>query len=737
MNISDVSFTGILIKAGWMSVMCVITGLFAWLIVARAKKKIALASKGVKSKESIVAEQFAAKDAEISRLTSQLGDMQACQKVSEEKLAQLKELERAHTAAGSELLAAKSEVEKAKMEMEALKAGASDGAEQLAAKDSEIVRLTFKTLDMQARQEDFEEKLARLKELERTHTATEAELFAARRRLEKAEMELAALKAGVSDGAGRLAAKDAEMARLLSQLADAQARQKAFEARLAQLKESQTAHSATEAELLSIKRKFEKAETEIGALKDKSAAAVEQISSKDNEIVRLTFHLSDMQARQEAYEEKLAQLKELEKTHIATEAELLSAKRKIEKAETELEALKDRSAAATDQLTANDAEMNRLASKMSDMQAAHEISISRLKERLAIMGAQQEISEKKLSRMKTYETDAQQDKAEIGRQKQAASELLDEMEALRAKAATAAEQFAANDAEIKRLTSQLADMQANHESSVNGLKERLAIMAAQQDISEKKLSRMKTYEADAQRDKAEIEKQKQAAGALMDELDALKAGSAAVSEQLAAKDIEIKRLASQLADMQANNEVSGSRLKERLAMMIAQQEFSEKKLSRMKAYESDAQRDKAEIEKQKQIANELLDELNALRAGSDVSDQLAAKDAEIARLAYQLSELLAHKDAYENRLAQFKKIESDMQRLESETEERRKSSQEIKRRVEESMARMRLINDKAKENVELLASLAGEKEFDEFRRSINIDDIILKQDGEIKELRSL
>ncbi|MCX5667003.1 MAG: hypothetical protein NTY34_01650, partial [Candidatus Omnitrophica bacterium] len=159
-----------------------------------------------------------------------------------------------------------------------------------------------------------------------------------------------------------------------------------------------------------------------------------------------------------------------------------------------------------------------------------------------------------------------------------------------------------------------------------------------------------------------------------------------------------------------------------LADTQARQEAYENRLAQLKEME------KAQDTEIKRLRQQL--------AGSSAGkEELAAKDSEIKRLNAQLADTQARQEAYENRLAQFKKIESDMQRLESETEERRKSSHDIKRRVEESRMKMRLLSEKAKENVELLASFAGGKEFDEFRKSIHLDEIIQKHEDEIKELR--
>ncbi|MCX5667131.1 MAG: hypothetical protein NTY34_02315, partial [Candidatus Omnitrophica bacterium] len=193
MNIFDLSFTGIWIKAGWMSMMSIITGLLAWRIAGLAKIDNVPANDSAQAAESARAElaalkkeadkahaelrnlktvsgsddkKSAAKDSEIKRLSAQLVDTQARQEASENRFAQLKETEKAYAGAESDAQRDKAEIEKQKQiadglldELDRLKADSSAGKEELAAKDSEIKRLSAQLVDTQARQEASENRL--------------------------------------------------------------------------------------------------------------------------------------------------------------------------------------------------------------------------------------------------------------------------------------------------------------------------------------------------------------------------------------------------------------------------------------------------------------------------------------------------------------------------------------------------------------------------------------------------
>ena len=86
-------------------------------------------------------------------------------------------------------------------------------------------------------------------------------------------------------------------------------------------------------------------------------------------------------------------------------------------------------------------------------------------------------------------------------------------------------------------------------------------------------------------------------------------------------------------------------------------------------------------------------------------------------------------------MAELKKTESDILWLEKVLNEQKKTSHELKQRVQENKIKIQLLNEKTKENVELIARFARGKEFDEFRKSIYLDEIIQKYEDEIKHLR--
>jgi chromosome segregation ATPase len=115
--------------------------------------------------------------------------------------------------------------------------------------------------------------------------------------------------------------------------------------------------------------------------------------------------------------------------------------------------------------------------------------------------------------------------------------------------------------------------------------------------------------------------------------------------------------------------------------------------------------------------------------------QLKAKQERIQRLNEQLAGMNGGKKEFEQRMAELKKIESDILWLEKVVNEQKEFSRRMKQRIEETRIKMQLLNEKTKESVELIAGFAGTKQFDEFRKTIHLDEIIQKYENQIKDLK--
>ena len=118
-----------------------------------------------------------------------------------------------------------------------------------------------------------------------------------------------------------------------------------------------------------------------------------------------------------------------------------------------------------------------------------------------------------------------------------------------------------------------------------------------------------------------------------------------------------------------------------------------------------------------------------------VEQKLKAKELEIESLTKLLEAHTAEQKSFEEKNAQLKKLSSDFLWLEKTVDEQKKQSHQVQQRMEELKMKTQLISEKVKESVELIAHFAQGKEFDAFRKSIHLDEIIEKYEKEIKDLR--
>jgi len=83
----------------------------------------------------------------------------------------------------------------------------------------------------------------------------------------------------------------------------------------------------------------------------------------------------------------------------------------------------------------------------------------------------------------------------------------------------------------------------------------------------------------------------------------------------------------------------------------------------------------------------------------------------------------------------LKEKEEDVSKVETALDEEKRSLQGLKLRIQEAKMKLHLLDEKSKEAVESIAKFAQGKEFDEFRRSVHLDEIVRKYEDEIKELK--
>ncbi|MBF0484777.1 MAG: hypothetical protein HQL25_08755 [Candidatus Omnitrophica bacterium] len=243
------------------------------------------------------------------------------------------------------------------------------------------------------------------------------------------------------------------------------------------------------------------------------------------------------------------------------------------------------------------------------------------------------------------------------------------------------------------------------------------------------------------------------------------------AEEAKTKDNEIKRLNIELVHAQdSGKEIP--KLKQDLAAALSEaQEFKNKSEQSRREYEkeiqqlnSDSKKLKSEFDKVKAeldqkitegtTANvvtqeyqdnlkQLNNEIKKLKNDLEVkATELADKDlevktinAELAKIQYQQKNAVKNMGEADEKLAKLQKTGAELALIEKTLDEEKKALYEMKSRFQEGKMKLGLLNEKSKESVELIAQFAEGKEFEEFRKSIHMDDTIKKYEDEIQGLK--
>lgn len=113
--------------------------------------------------------------------------------------------------------------------------------------------------------------------------------------------------------------------------------------------------------------------------------------------------------------------------------------------------------------------------------------------------------------------------------------------------------------------------------------------------------------------------------------------------------------------------------------------------------------------------------------------EMNAKIEAAAAQEKELAKLQAERQAGAVRVGQAEKIVADYEKFEKTITDQRRSAHDVEQRIREMRIKLRVLSEKAKENVELIAAFAGGKEFDEFRKSIHLDELTRKYEDQIRE----
>jgi len=123
-------------------------------------------------------------------------------------------------------------------------------------------------------------------------------------------------------------------------------------------------------------------------------------------------------------------------------------------------------------------------------------------------------------------------------------------------------------------------------------------------------------------------------------------------------------------------------------------------------------------------------ELGRLRA------ELNAKAAEVAAKEQELSRLQEERRGIEDRVVGADKILNDFLKFDESIHDQMKHFYDVEQRIREIKIKLRVLTEKAKEGVELIASFAEGKEFEEFRKSVHLDEMTQRYEDQIKDIDS-
>jgi chromosome segregation ATPase len=336
---------------------------------------------------------------------------------------------------------------------------------------------------------------------------------------------------------------------------------------------------------------------------------------------------------------------------------------------------------------------------------------------------------------------------------------LAKLQAEQAGALAQAAEIPGKDKEIKRLTDELARAVETSGDAAK-LKERLSasdllLLGAKKDLerltaeTQKLKTELEQKTAETARKDSELQQLIVEKKKLQDDMQ-LKTTAAVVMEN------EINALK---ADVQAKEGASTAeketlitdlkKLKDELLLKSAVSAVLEQEVQTSK---SDLSKANAQLESEGSAVKEedlqkVTDDLKKMKDDLQIRIfEVTAKDREIKTLKAELDKAKSQPAAangpsevsvreYEARIQKLKKSESDIIQLEKTLDEERHALRTMKLRVSEGKMKLQLLSEKTKESVEMIAQFAESKEFEEFRKSIHIDDTIQKYEDEIKDLQ--
>ncbi|MBF0569718.1 MAG: hypothetical protein HQL18_02960 [Candidatus Omnitrophica bacterium] len=218
---------------------------------------------------------------------------------------------------------------------------------------------------------------------------------------------------------------------------------------------------------------------------------------------------------------------------------------------------------------------------------------------------------------------------------------------------------------------------------------------------------------------------------------------AKVNDELAAANQQLQALKAELAVVQSQQ--TGGNTKQAEALAASENEIKrliaelERATAERKVFDENVLQMRSEQVVRNQQVQALKSELANLQVqhASDLKlgEVLATRDEEIKRLTAEIQRLGAAPKVTDQRLAKLKENGDQVNLIERTLDEEKKALHEMKLRMQEAKMKFELLNEKTRDAVEMVAQFAQGKEFDEFRKSIHMDEMIRKYEDEVKGLK--
>lgn len=123
--------------------------------------------------------------------------------------------------------------------------------------------------------------------------------------------------------------------------------------------------------------------------------------------------------------------------------------------------------------------------------------------------------------------------------------------------------------------------------------------------------------------------------------------------------------------------------------------------------------------------------------GERLRAELNTRSEEMAAKEQELNQLREERRGIEDRIARADKILADFGHFEDNVHEQMKHFDAVEQRIREIEIKLRVLTEKSKEGVELIAGFAAGKEFDEFRKSIHLDELKQKDEDKSGDINSV